>query len=99
MMSTAYSKQTHSINVTFYPQREKKSNLTLLVTGQYTVVKDEIIGLKSGNKLCENSIYIGLSGNEETVTLTEKAPHLQATAASQMQRLLRDEADKNEYTA
>lgn len=74
MMSTAYSKQTRSIR--FLSLEEKKSNLTFLVTGQYTVVKDEIIGLKSGNKLCENSIYIGLSGNEETVTLTEKAPHL-----------------------
>ena len=74
MMSTAYSKQTHSIR--FLSLGGKKSNLTFLVTGQYTVVKDEIIGLKSGNKLCENSIYIGLSGNEETVTLTEKAPHL-----------------------
>lgn len=97
MMSTAYSKQTHSIH--FLSLEGKKSNLTFLVTGQQTVVKDEIIGLKSGNKLCENSVYIGLSGNEETVTLTEKAPHLQATAASQMQRLLRGEADKNEYTA
>ena len=74
MMSTAYSKQTHSI--LFLSLEGKKSNLTFLVTGQYTVVKDEIIGLKSGNNLCENSIYIGLSGNEEKVTLTEKAPHL-----------------------
>lgn len=70
MMSTAYSKQTHSIR--FLSLEGKKSNLTFLVTGQYTVVKDEIIGLKSGNKLCENSIYIGLSGNEEKVTLTKK---------------------------
>ena len=68
MMSTAYSKQTHSIR--FLSLEGKKSNLTFLVTGQL------IIGLKSGNKLCENSVYIGLSGNEETVTLTEKAPHL-----------------------